>query len=86
MQINFLSLNDKYRHDLADFIAKQIAVHAGALAADPVKNEAEINRIIDSVLTLEEQSYVGRLYELYSREPTDEESEALLKRQQFHIV
>ena len=86
MQIEFLKLNRKYRHDLAGFIAKKIADHAAQLAEDPTANESEINRIMDCVLTPEEKSHITKLYELYGKDPTDEESQALLKRRQFHIV
>lgn len=86
MKVEYLKLNRKYRQDLAAFVAKKIADHMLALAQDPVGNEAEINRIMESVLTQEEKEHVRRLLEIYSREETDEESEALLKRSQFHIV
>ena len=86
MQIEFLKLNRKYRHDLAAFIVKKIADHAEELASDPVKNEEEINRIMDSILTPEEQGHIRALYELYGKEPADEEAQALMKRRQFHVV
>lgn len=86
MKIEYLKLNRKYRQDLAAFVAKKIGDHMLELAQDPAANEAEINRIMDSVLTREEKGHVQALLEIYSREGTDEESEALRKRSQFHIV
>ena len=86
MKIEFLRLNQKYRLDLADYITMKAVEHVKKLAKDPVRNEAEINRIIDAVLTPEEQGHVRVLYEIYTKDPTDDESEALLKRQQFYVV